>query len=372
MYKVVITTTSMARHFHKLTLPPGYFTHILIDEASQMLECEALMPLGLAGPNTRLVLAGDHMQMGPKLFSVDDHQRSNHTLLNRLFHYYQQQKGDAAFKSRIIFSENYRSTKEIVDFVSTHFYVGKTDVIKAVGNVPSHPSGQALKFHHVRGECILDTMSMSWYNQEEVVTVVDIVKHLTNDWPSTWGQCDASSICVLSEGCQVHLIREALRKINLRQVKVENITNVQGKEFRAIVMTTVQTRDSLQASDSPCLEMFNDACVLNTAMTRAQSQVFVVGDAAALCYFGKCSRVWKSYIDYCSNKNSVVPNHVTKDFIDSDIKEISRLLKTEALEQNHFNSATLDTGDSTEDNTDAVFQQMMEEYNKHEECSSDA
>ena len=41
------------------------------------------MALGLAGPNTRVVLAGDHMQMGPKLFSVDDHHRSDHTLLNR-------------------------------------------------------------------------------------------------------------------------------------------------------------------------------------------------------------------------------------------------------------------------------------------------
>ncbi|TKS71172.1 PPAR-gamma DNA-binding domain-interacting protein 1 [Collichthys lucidus] len=90
-----------------------------------MLECEALMALGLAGPNTRVVLAGDHMQMGPKLFSVDDHHRSNHTLLNRLFHYYQGQNCDAAQSSRIIFSENYRSTKEIVEFVSTHFYVGE-------------------------------------------------------------------------------------------------------------------------------------------------------------------------------------------------------------------------------------------------------
>ena len=38
-HKIVITTTTMARHFHDLKLPEGYFTHILIDEASQMLEC---------------------------------------------------------------------------------------------------------------------------------------------------------------------------------------------------------------------------------------------------------------------------------------------------------------------------------------------
>lgn len=202
-HNIIITTTTMARSFHDLKLPEGYFTHILIDEASQMLECEALMALGLAGPNTRVVLAGDHMQMGPKLFSVDDHHRSNHTLLNRLFHYYQGQNCDAAQNSRIIFSENYRSTKEIVEFVSTHFYVGKNDIITATGEIPAPENGHALKFHHVRGECLLDTVSVSWYNTEEVSKVVEEVRAILQHWPSTWGTKDQSSICILSEGVQV-------------------------------------------------------------------------------------------------------------------------------------------------------------------------
>lgn len=205
-HRIVITTTAMARHFQDLKLPGGYFTHILIDEASQMLECEALMALGLAGPVTRVVLAGDHMQMGPKLFSVDDDQRSNHTLLNRLFHYYQAQESSAALKSRIIFNENYRSTKEIVEFVSTNFYVGKSDAIKAVGNVPAHPNCHPLRFHHVRGESHLDNTSMSWFNLEEVTCVVKIVQNLLRDWPPAWGNKDQRSVCVLSEGCQVKIV----------------------------------------------------------------------------------------------------------------------------------------------------------------------
>lgn len=202
-HNIVITTATMAINFQDLKLPEGYFTHILIDEASQMLECEALIALCLSGPNTKIVLAGDHMQMGPKLFSVDDHHRSDHTLLNRLFHYYQDQKCDAAQNSRIIFSENYRSTKEIVDFVSTHFYVGKNDVIKAVGNIPAPTNDSALKFHHVRGECLFETVSMTWYNKEEVAQVVEEVKEILTHWPLTWGTKNPSSICILSEGVQV-------------------------------------------------------------------------------------------------------------------------------------------------------------------------
>lgn len=231
-HKIVITTTTMTRHFHDLKLPEGYFTHILIDEASQMLECEALMALSLAGPNTRVVLAGDHMQMGPKLFSVDDHHRSNHTLLNRLFHYYQAQKCVAAQNSRIIFSENYRSTKEIVEFVSSNFYVGKNDVIKATGNIPAPTNGHALKFNHVRGECLLDTASLSWYNDEEVTGVTEAVKEILEQWPSTWGPKDQSAICVLSEGFQVNfvinfVITRLKQKHKLHQQNSENFdTNV--------------------------------------------------------------------------------------------------------------------------------------------------
>ena len=42
----------------------GYFTHILLDEAAQAMEVETIMPLALAHSNTRVILAGDHMQVG--------------------------------------------------------------------------------------------------------------------------------------------------------------------------------------------------------------------------------------------------------------------------------------------------------------------
>ncbi|XP_035635335.1 helicase with zinc finger domain 2-like [Oncorhynchus keta] len=361
-HRIVITTTAMARHFNDLNLSDGYFTHILIDEASQMLECEALMPLGLAGPVTRVVLAGDHMQMEPKLFSTDDDQHSNHSLPNRLFHFYQGRESSTALKSRIFFHKNYRNTKEILkrEFVSTHFYVGKSDAIKAVGNVPAHPNSHPLRFHHVRGESHLDTASMSWFDLDEVECVVEIVQNLLRDWPIAWGNHDQSSSCVLSERCQVSMIRKELQKRFLGRVTVENISNVQGKQFRAIVMTAVQTRDSLHPPDSYCVEFFYDARMLNTAMTRAQSQVVVVGDAAALCYFGKCSRIWRSYIHHCISKGSAEPKHLTNDFIDGDIKEISRFQRTEYLDESSTQSVMFDT----ENNIDAILQELQEEQNR--------
>ncbi len=46
------------RYLGNIGLPQGHFTHILIDEAAQAMECEALMPLSLASSKTRIVLAG--------------------------------------------------------------------------------------------------------------------------------------------------------------------------------------------------------------------------------------------------------------------------------------------------------------------------
>lgn len=122
-----------------------------------------------------------------------------------------------------------------------------------------------------------------------------------------------------------------------------------GKQFRVVILSPVQTRDSLKTSHLPGLELFNDARVLNTAMTRAQSLVVVVGDAAALCCFGKCSAVWKSYIDHCISNNSVSPRHYAQGFFEKDVMETARFQKSEQVhESNTIN--------------DAILQELTDEY----------
>ena len=63
-HHVVVTTLMTSSVLLDLQLHHGIFTHILVDEAAQALECEAVIPLALAGPNTKIVLTGDHMQVG--------------------------------------------------------------------------------------------------------------------------------------------------------------------------------------------------------------------------------------------------------------------------------------------------------------------
>lgn len=110
-YRIVVVTLSISMYLSTLGLKKGHFSHILLDEAAQAMECEAIMPLALANENTRIVLAGDHMQLSPELFSQFAKDRNLHvSLLERLYDHY-----PASFPCKILLCENYRAHEAIIN-----------------------------------------------------------------------------------------------------------------------------------------------------------------------------------------------------------------------------------------------------------------
>ena len=61
-YHIIVTILGMAQELLQLKLT-GHFTHIFIDETAQMTIPEVMMALSLASNTTKVVLAGDHMQV---------------------------------------------------------------------------------------------------------------------------------------------------------------------------------------------------------------------------------------------------------------------------------------------------------------------
>ncbi|MEJ1279249.1 helicase with zinc finger 2 transcriptional coactivator [Cricetulus griseus] len=317
-HRLVVTTTSQAR---ELQVPAGFFSHIFIDEAAQMLECEALIPLAYALSLTRVVLAGDHMQVTPRLFSVPRTKAAGHTLLYRLFLYYQQEVHKIAQQSRIIFHENYRSTAAIINFVSHHFYVAKGNPIQASGKVPCHPQNYPLMFCHVAGSPEQDMSMTSWLNSAEVTQVVEKVQEIYNTWPHCWGPREQRHICAVSHGAQVSALRQELRRRNLGEVSVGSFEILPGREFRVVVLSSVHNRNSLLSPGAPTSEFFTEPRVLNTVMTRAQSQLVAVGDAVALCSSGACRKLWKSFIRECIEHHSVFPEDLSLEQIEQGVAQ---------------------------------------------------
>ena len=76
------------------------------------METEAVTPLLSAGATTKLVLAGDHMQLSPELFS--DHAKNFHSsMLERLHYLYPEDH-----PCKLMLCENYRSHAAIINVSS--------------------------------------------------------------------------------------------------------------------------------------------------------------------------------------------------------------------------------------------------------------
>jgi len=299
-HKIVVVTLSTSMELASLNLKKGYFTHILLDEAAQALECEAITPLALADANTRIVLAGDHMQMSPEIFSNFARERKLHiSLLERLYDYY-----PTNFPTKILLCENYRAHEAIIKFTSELFYDQK---LIASGKQPRHEKFYPLTFFTTRGEDIQDKNSTAFYNNAEVYEIVERVCELRKKWPSAWGKFNDQSIGIMTPYAdQVFRIRSELRKKRMAGISVERVLNVQGKQFRAVFLSTVRTRKTCSnKTEDIDYGFLSNSKLLNTAITRAQSLVSVVGDPVALCSIGRCRKVWERFIEICYQNKSL-------------------------------------------------------------------
>ncbi|XP_013417543.1 helicase with zinc finger domain 2 isoform X2 [Lingula anatina] len=327
--RVVIVTLSTSLLLTVLNLK-GHFTHILVDEGAQALECETIMPFTLADENTCMVIAGDHMQMSPKVYSPEARRQGFHkSFLERLYtHYDKYSHQSDCGHLKVLLKKNYRSKMEILRFISAVFY-GGPEKLESMADLPDVPNLSPLNFYAAQGSEIQDDDSTSFYNLAEVEEVADRVEELWNTWPQEWGDKRPDTIGVVAPYTdQVTRIRRSLRRKNpqLGQVIVERVMNVQGKEFRALFISTVRSRHLLQSSPaiSAAAEcdgeggdygFLSDQKLLNTAFTRAQSFVGIVGDHVALCALGDCMTVWRTYLKHCQNMKSIYPQNLTLDAV---------------------------------------------------------
>ncbi|XP_065342587.1 probable helicase with zinc finger domain isoform X3 [Cloeon dipterum] len=304
-HRVIVVTLSISMHLSSIGLKKGHFTHILLDEAAQAMECEAIMPLAIADEKTRIVLAGDHMQLSPEVHSPFAREKGLHySLLERLYDHY-----PPNFPCKILLCENYRAHEAIINFTSELFYDQK---LISGGHQPRHEKHYPLTFYTTRGEDVQDQNSTAYFNNAEVYEIVERVAELRKKWPKEWGRLDEHSIGVMTPYAdQVFRIRAELRKRRMGGTSVERVLNVQGKQFRAVFLSTVRTRNTCKtgtkeaSAEDVDYGFLSNSKLLNTAITRAQSLVAVIGDPVALCSIGRCRKVWERFINICHQNRSL-------------------------------------------------------------------
>jgi len=143
-----------------------------------------------------------------------------------------------------------------------------------------------LLFHGIQGKDMREGNSPSWFNPDEVVAVVKIVQELLK--PHAMGRgampLKPEHIGVITPyNKQVQRLRGRLEKAQLKDVKVGSTELFQGQERRVIILSTVRSSSDYVGFDRQHnLGFLDNPKRFNTAITRAQALLVVVGNPAVL------------------------------------------------------------------------------------------
>jgi helicase MOV-10 len=219
--RIVVTTFTTAATLIGMGVPKDHFKVILLDEAAQANEVEALIPMSLAGPSSQVILAGDAKQLGGTVLSAESRRFGmGSSIMERLSSLPIYSSSSSLLCSHL--TANFRCHSAILDCASQVFYSGQ---LRACGDVSSLSLSQWRRVHnaaypvcciHVEGQDQLAPESPSFYNMYEASTVAVLVAELIEDTG-----CAQAEIAVLAPfSKQIETIRLLLRSRKLAGVKV--------------------------------------------------------------------------------------------------------------------------------------------------------
>lgn len=249
------------------------FELTVIDEAAQALEAACWIAIPRA---RRLVLAGDHLQLPPTIFSEDAARRGlARTLFARLA------EGAHGGELTRMLTVQYRMHEAIMTWSSTAFYDGK---LTAAPLVASHRLRDLQGVEsHADTEVPVVLLDTAGCGLEETETSDDgskanpgeaaiVEKHVGNLLAA--GVAPAQIGVITPYNAQVQLLRERLARH--AGLEISSVDGFQGREKEAIVLSLVRSNSDGQVG------FLADARRLNVAVTRARRHVCVVGDSATL------------------------------------------------------------------------------------------
>ncbi|XP_039121412.1 LOW QUALITY PROTEIN: uncharacterized protein LOC120258127 [Dioscorea cayenensis subsp. rotundata] len=281
---LVFCTSSSASKLHLIRMQP--LDLLVIDEAAQLKECEATIPLRLCGVK-HAVLIGDEHQLPAlvksKISSRASFGRSLFERLSLLGH------------RKHLLDIQYRMHPSISSFPNRQFYCGK---IQDGLNVQSEAYGKCFLPEEMFGPISFINVSDGkeeaddsggWRNMVEVGVVLKIVRNLLK---VTSSLNDKFSIGVVSPySSQVAEIGKGMRSINEMSknvlLKVNSIDGFQGGEEDVIIISTVRS------NSKGSIGFLSNHQRVNVALTRARHCLWFVGNGATLANSGS---VWAALI----------------------------------------------------------------------------
>lgn len=317
-----------------------HWAGLLLDEAAQAMEPEALIPLTVIAPPIEndynssapvVVMAGDEHQLGPSTVLPDSDLRES--LFARLFKrpvyadhpLARGKKGEApppltkallpvlrpAFANLI---RNYRSHPAILAVPSNLFYWDTLEPeAKDTDRLAGWEGWQGRRwpvlFHDNQSLDDLELPGMmegagGWINPGEAAVACGYAQSLVRS-----GLVTQAEVCIMSPfKSQVRVLRETIRRQDMWAVNIGPTEAFQGLERGVVILCVTRARQRFVPEDQKLgwgiIGMPNK---MNVALTRAKYGLIVVGNRDLLMEDPN----WKAFLQFCDRNGLVAPSEAT-------------------------------------------------------------
>lgn len=283
---VICTTLAGAGHEALVSLPIDFET-VVIDEAAQAVELSILIPLRYGCK--RCIMVGDPRQLPPTVLSKKAATlKYSQSLFVRLF--------EQAKERVYLLSIQYRMHPEISTYPSQQFYGGRLIDGDGMAQLTAQtwhadPLLKPYRFFSIRG-VEQSSRGHSFINAEEVKAAVTLYERLRRAAPNY--DFDGKVGCVTMYKGQVEELKRRFAERfgpNIDQrVDFNTVDGFQGQEKEVIILSCVR-------SGQKGLGFLTDGRRINVAITRAKSNLFIIGDAHGLRNASAQDGLWRMLVD---------------------------------------------------------------------------
>jgi regulator of nonsense transcripts 1 len=269
------------------------FRRVLIDEATQAVEPEALIPLVMGCKQA--VFVGDHCQLGPVIVNK---KAADAGLCQSLY-----ERLLLLGIKPIRLAVQYRMHPSLSVFPSNMFYEGSlqngvcaSERLHSVGFPWPHPETPMMFWSQLGAEEI-SSSGTSYLNRTEANAVEKIVTHLLKHGIGPW----QIGVITPYEGQRAHVVSLMNRNGTLAQnlygeVEVASVDAFQGREKDYIILSCVRS------NEHQGIGFLSDPRRLNVALTRARFGLIILGNPMVLSK----QMIWSALAHHFREEGSLV------------------------------------------------------------------
>ncbi len=268
-----------------------YFPIVIIDEATQSLEPDILLPLYHRAE--MVVLIGDEKQLGPIVISREAEVAGfDISLFERLCYYYE----GSNFITTL--NEQYRMHEFLYRFSNDKFYnnqmISRTNNIldeKVMNYFPWPDKTIPSIFYHYTD--LEENENNSYFNKTEINLIYSIVKKLISVG------VDPYDIGIITpyNAQKFRLCEKFYLDNNYENLRIESVDGFQGMEKKYIIISTVRS------NEEGYIGFLTSKKRLNVALTRAKNGLIILGNCQCL---SKRAGIWRDLIDFYYSKKLIV------------------------------------------------------------------